>query len=83
MSMCIGKNNVSVIFAMIIMMNDDVHNIYVFIGLYQKGILLFTSNNDQYTIHMYVYSTSTSTVHCTVQSVSLFFARLDFIGGGA
>ena len=44
MSMCIGKNNVYVIFAMIIMMNDefdDVHNItyvvHVFIGLYQNG----------------------------------------------
>ena len=38
--MCIGKNNVYVIFAMIIMMNDEVHNILVhgFIGLYQKGL---------------------------------------------
>ena len=32
------KNNFYVIFAMIIIMNDDVHNIYVFIGLYQKGM---------------------------------------------
>ena len=39
MSMCIGTNNVSESFAMIILMNDDVHNIlvHVFIGLYQKG----------------------------------------------
>ena len=35
----LGKNNVPVIFAIIIIMNDDVHNtlIHVLIGLYQQG----------------------------------------------
>ena len=59
--MCIGINNVYVIFAMIIIMNDDVQSyttyvVHVFIGLYQNGRendLLNTSNNDQYTMHMY------------------------------
>ena len=42
MSMCIGKHNVYVIFAMIIMMNDDVQSyttyvVHVLIGLYQNG----------------------------------------------
>ena len=38
MSMCIGKNNIYVIFEMIIMMNDDTtYVVHVFIGLYQNG----------------------------------------------
>ena len=55
MSMYIGTN-VSVIFAMIIMMNDDVHNIrctclYWLVSKWE--LLLNTSNNDQYSMHMY------------------------------
>ena len=69
--------------------------VHVFIGLYQNGRemihnfcyshLIVIMINTQCTCTVQVYSTSTSTVlstvHCTVQSLSLFFARLNFIWG--
>ena len=44
--------------------------------------MLFTSNNDQYTIHM--HSTSTSTVHCTygTECISILFGLVQFYLGG-
>ena len=101
--MCIGKNNVYVIFAMIIMMNDDVQSyttyvVHVFIGLYQNGrendtrtyILLNTSNNDQYTMHMYCTVQDEYSTEYTVQYkvyhyffLSSILLLLFFFGGGA
>ena len=108
MSMCIGKNNVPVIFAIIIMMNDDLHNITYISSLacinrggkmihnfcYSHLIMintLYTSTVQvrvQYTVQykVYYYYLLGSILfgglaHCTVQSVSLIFARLNFIWG--